>query len=320
MPRRPTAEPTVSSHDVDFAMATRDEMWFRGRCIDRIRAHGIAKQRGKNIEASDARDDALMRICGDDMAELREIARSMMDAGVRAIATARRVGGIVVRERTLTFSIRHVSIVTSPEVAARDAALLRELVASEARMTYRKLPILWGNGSAAVLLHEAVGHPAEHAAPSVKWPKWLRVTDEPAIAVDDCGDLPRHVDLLQEAPSCARRESFRDVPLRRMTTLVARQSGAPFEVPDEHIEVHLVAGAGYDPLTETVAINISVADLVNGGKRHRLRPFKIREQRSVIAASLRGAAGEPIRYPGVICSREGQEIVVGSHAPVMVTA
>ncbi len=198
--------------------------------------------------------------------------------------------------------------------------MLRELVASEARMTYRKLPILWRNGSAAVLLHEAVGHPAEHAAPGVKWPRWLRVNDEPSIAVDDCGDVPRHVDLFKEAPSCARRESFRDVPLRRMTTLVVRQSGAPFEVPDEHIEVHLVAGGGYDALTDTVAINVSVADLVNDGKRHRIRPFTIREHRAAIAESLRGASGEPIRYPGVICSREGQEIVVGSYAPEIVTA
>src|SRR5512146_3189540 len=146
-------EPSVSSHDVDFAVATRDELWMRGKCVGRIRGHGIARQRGKRIEATDARDDALMRICGEDMAPLREIARTMTDAGVRAIATARRIGDVIVRERTLTFSIRHVSIVTSPDVAARDAAFLRELVASEARMTYRKLPIVWRNGSAAVLLH-----------------------------------------------------------------------------------------------------------------------------------------------------------------------
>lgn len=301
-------------------MASRDELWYRGKCLERIRGHGVARQRGSRIEATDARDDALMRICGEDIASLREIAQGIADGRVRAIATVRRIGGVIVREATMTISIRHVSIVTSPDIASRDAALLRELVAPEARMSYRKLPILWRNGSAAVLLHEAVGHAAEHSAPPVEWPPWLLVSDEPSIPVDDCGDEPRRADLLSEPPSCARRESFRDVPLRRMTTLVVRHSGAPLEVPDEHIEVQLVAGGGYDALTDTVLVNVSVADLVHDGKRHRLRPFKIREQRSAIARSLCGATGEPIRYPGVICSREGQEIVVGSFAPVMMTS
>lgn len=280
----------------------------------------MARQRGSRIEATDARDDALMRLCGEDMGVLREIAQGIGDGRVRAIAVARRIDGTIVREKTMTVSIRHVSIVTSPELASRDAAFLRELVASEAKMAFRKLPILWKNGSAAVLLHEAVGHAAEHAAPRVEWPSWLRVSDEPAIAIDDCGDEPRPADLLSEPPSCSRRESFRDVPLRRMTTLVARQNGAVLEIPDEHIEVHLVAGGGYDALTDTVLVNVSIADLVHDGKRHRMRPFKILEPRTSIAKSLCGATGEPIRYPGVICSREGQEIVVGSFAPVMMTS
>jgi hypothetical protein len=301
-------------------MASRDEIWYRGKCLQRVRAHGVARQRGSHIEATDTRDDALIRICSEDIASLREIARGIADGQVRAVATARKIGGVIVRETTMTIRIRHVSIVTSPDLASRDAALLRELVASEAKMSYRKLPILWRNGSAAVLLHEAVGHAAEHDAAAVEWPRWLRVDDEPSIPVDDCGDEPRRADLLIEPPSCARRGSFRDVPLRRMTTLVARQDNAPLEVPDEHIEVDLVAGGGYDALTDTVLVNVSVADLVRDGRRQRLRPFKIREQRAAIAKSLCGAAGEPIRYPGVICSREGQEIVVGSFAPVMMTS
>jgi hypothetical protein len=320
MSRRPAAEPHICARDVEFAMATRDELWYRGKCLERIRSHGIARQRGSRIEASDTRDEALTRICGEDIASLREIAQGIADGRVRAVASARRIGSVIVRETTMTISIRHVSIVTSPDLASRDAAFLRELVASEAKMTYRNLPVLWQNGSAAVLLHEAVGHAAEHDAPPVQWPHWLRVSDEPAIPVDDCGDAPRSTDLLSEPPSCVRRESFRDVPLRRMTRLVARQSGAPLEIPEEHIEVQLVAGGGYDALTDTVLVNVSVADLVHDGKRHRLRPFKIREHRAAIAQSLCGAAGEPVRYPGVICSREGQEIVVGSFAPVMMTS
>ena len=301
-------------------MATFDETWFRGRCDERIRGHGIARQRGNRIEATDTRDESLARICGEDIASLREIAQGIGDGYVRAVASARRIGSVIVRETTMTISIRDVSIVTSPDLASRDAAFLRELVASEAKMAYRKLPVLWQNGSAAVLLHEAVGHAAEHDAPSVQWPQWLSVSDEPAIPVDDCGNAPHRADLLREPPSCVRRESFRDVPLRRMTRLVARQSGAPLDIPDERIEVQLVAGGGYDGLTDTVLIRVSVADLVHGAERHRLRPFRIREHRAAIAQSLCGAAGEPIRYPGVICSREGQQIVVGSFAPVMMTS
>ena len=46
----------------------------------------------------------------------------------------------------------------------------------------------------------------------------------------------------------------------------------------------------------------------------------IRATRSDIARSIVGATGDPIRYPGVICSREGQELFVGSYAPLIVTA
>jgi hypothetical protein len=42
--------------------------------------------------------------------------------------------------------------------------------------------------------------------------------------------------------------------------------------------------------------------------------------RQAIARALIGAEGHPQRYPGVICSREGQELFVASHAPVLLTA
>ena len=41
------------------------------------------------------------------------------------------------------------------------------------------------------------------------------------------------------------------------------------------------------------------------------------ESRANIARAFIGASGEPLRYPGVICSREGQELVVGSSAPLL---
>src|SRR5207248_5645910 len=113
--------------------------------------------------------------------------------------------------------------------------------------------------------------------------------------------------------SCMRRESFRDVPLRRMTNVIARgkHDFTPNDfTPNDFVEVFLVAGGSYDPLTDLVTINVSVSTA---------GAFTLRRTRPEIAASIAGASGEPIRYPGVICSREGQELAVGSSAPVMVT-
>ena len=159
----------------------------------------------------------------------------------------------------------------------------------------RNLPLVWRNGSAAVLLHEAVGHPAEHGQ-ITSIPEWL------------------HIDN----PLTLRRASFRDVPLLRMNNLVATQSRAPFELPHERLEVLLVDGGAYDPLTGMITLRIAAADLVTRGESKRVVPFVVHELRTNIR--LLGATGDALRYPGVICSREGQELVVGSHAPVMVTA
>ena len=116
-----------------------------------------------------------------------------------------------------------------------------------------------------------------------------------------------------------RRASFRDVPLMRMRELVATQHDAPFELPARRIEVQLVEGGAYEPLTETVTLHIASADLIDGDDVVALEPFAIRDSRTAIARSLIGATGESLRYPGVICSREGQELFVASHAPVLVT-
>jgi hypothetical protein len=319
MSRRPSPEPALSPRDVEYSIASRDELWLRGRCVERLLSHGVARHRGHRIEASDRADPELVRMSGEQLEALRSTASGIADGRVRAVATARRIGSAIITETTMTITMRHVSIVTSAEFAPRDAAALRQLVATEARMEYRNLPIVWKNGSAAVLLHEAVGHAAEHNAGGVEWPWWLRVSDEPTYLVDDCGNTARCTDLLSESPASLRRESFRDVPLRRMSTVVVRQQQAPFELADERIEVHLVAGGNYDALTDTVTVNVEIAELVTGGASRRIRPFAMRRSRRAVAESLAGATGEPVRYPGVICSREGQEIMVGSYAPVMVT-
>ena len=177
----------------------------------------------------------------------------------------------------------------------------------------RPLPIVWRNGSAAVLLHEAIGHAAEHAHATLDWPRWLRgrdVTRDGRVANLIAG----------ECPAALRRESFRDVPLRRMTHLHFEQTGAPCEMPRSRLEIFLVSGGTYEPLSESISIDVAVADLVSGKETQRIAPFVMRASREKVARALLGASGDSIRYPGVICSREGQELYVGSHAPVMLTA
>jgi hypothetical protein len=265
-----------------FAIASRDELWLRGKLIESRLLHGVAMQRGDSIEASDVRDEQLVRACDSALDEARSVLAGLRDARVRIVVRA--MGGNDV-ETTMTIAIDGVSVVTTSSNALADYELLHR-----SRNGAEPLggSILWLNGSASVLLHEAIGHANEHGAAPVAWPGWLSV----------------------DAPLVSRRETFRDVPMPRMTHLDARQSGAPFVLPEERIEVQLVAGGTYDPITDMVTIDVAVS---TAGR------FTIRRSRAEIAVSLAGATGEPIRYPGVICSREGQELYVASHAPLMIT-
>jgi hypothetical protein len=195
----------------------------------------------------------------------------------------------------MTIAIDGISIVTDLDHIDEDLANLRRLLALPKTHDPRPTTnaIVWSNGSASVLLHEAVGHAAEHEHETIAWPSWLRV----------------------DAPLRLRRASFRDVPLLRMTTLTATQNDAPFDVPEDSVEIHLLAGGAYEPLTETITLDVAVAT----HRGARCAPFTITKTRREVAASLAGARGGPLRYPGVICSREGQELVVGSYAPLVFT-
>src|SRR5437870_2485920 len=205
-----------------FAMASRDELWSRGALVETRLTHGQAHQSGTEIIASDSFDDRglrdeLRRACDAGGAIQGDIAR-LTDARIRMVTTA-TYGGSVAVQTTIVVTIADVSVVTTPENLESDhAALARLLAPAAARYPDRPLPIVWRNGSGAVLLHEAAGHAAEHQHPPLSWPRWLRAS---------------------------RRE---------------------------------------------------------------------------IARALIGAEGRPQRYPGVICSREGQELFVASHAPLLVTA
>ena len=263
-----------------FRIATRDELWSHGRLLESRLSHGEAIEDEHGILASDARDDSLVAIAERELERLRDA--MPRDARVRLVAEA-STDGI-----TATMTIRRgaLSIVTDGEHAQIDDALLLQSPLPAPRGEGQgEGPILWKNGTAAVLLHEALGHPAEHNHPPIAWPSWL------------------HVDLGLRN----RRATFRDIPLLRMSHVKVTHTNAPFEVPDNAIEVELIAGGHYEPLTETVTLQIAVPR------------FEFKATRQQIAQSLIGATGDPIRYPGVICSREGQELIVPSFAPLMVT-
>jgi len=268
-----------------FSIASRDELWVSGALVETRLMHGVATQRGDSIEASDARDERLVRACDSAIDTARATVAALRDARVRVVVRATRENDVEAVETTMTVAVDGVSVVTTPSDALTDYELLHRPRRGAAPL---RGAIVWQNGSAAVLLHEAFGHASEHDAAPVAWPSWLSI----------------------EAPLVSRRETFRDVPLLRMTHLIARQTDAPFALPDSLIEVQLVAGGGYDPMTDIVTVDVAVSSA---------GPFTIRRSRAEVAASLAGASGEPIRYPGVICSREGQELYVASHAPVMIT-
>jgi hypothetical protein len=274
-----------------FAIASREELWSRGRLIERRLDHGEAFEDEHGLIARDVADSALVAACDAAMDELR--AHIIDDARVRLIAEAGTDG----LTKTITVTMNTLSIVTTPDHFAQDVALLRNAGVPPAGpgASRRRLPFLWQHGSAAVLLHEAVGHPLEHGHAPLVLPPWLAV----------------------DVPLRRRRATFKDIPLLRMTDVIARQSDAPFMIPEERIEVSLVDGGAYDPLTQVVTLRIAAALLVEGNTITPLAPFTITEGRENIA--FLGATGEPLRYPGVICSREGQELVVGSYAPLLLT-
>ena len=265
-----------------FAHAVREELWLRGRLVESRLSHGEAFEDEQGIVASDARDDALVAAAERELDRLR--AAKPDDLTVRLVAEASTegiTGTITVRNETL-------SIVTDPAHIKEDVELLRPFSPRRGE----KVPkadegsFLWLNGSASVLLHELVGHPLEHGRESPSLPPWLRV----------------------DIPMSMRRATFRDVPLLRMQHVHATQVNAPFELPGEPIEITLIHSGMYDPLTDTILLSVAASSI---------GAFTIHEPRARFA--IVGASGDALRYPGVICSREGQELVVGSYAPVMLT-
>ncbi|HVS32615.1 MAG TPA: hypothetical protein VMS98_14315 [Thermoanaerobaculia bacterium] len=302
-----------------FAIATCEELWTR-ECLEWRVSHGALQQSGTRITATDAADQELLSRAEERLREGRAAIATLPDVRARIVASSRRAGDRVRDDVIIVLSRAGLSLVTWPEHALEDWNWLEMCEAPPARrqVTYRGIPIVWTRGSAAVLFHEGAGHAAEHGAPPLRWPGWISVQDEPAF--DDTGAAPRVADLLAgEPPRALRRASFVDVALPRMSSIVVRQQGATMDLPSPRIEISLLSGGSYEPLTDEVSLHVSVAHLIAEGARTQLSPFVIEESRQGIRRSLRGATGEPQRYPGVICSSEGQQLFAASAAPVMLT-
>jgi hypothetical protein len=269
-----------------YAAAVRDEIWIGGARVESRVSFGEAVHDGASIVAVDRpTDSALREMCEGETARVRDIVREIGDARVRIVVRATSDEPLT---STLVITIGNVSIVTTPQFALGDVSKLRKTVGAVPHVgppVVNDLPLAWHNGTAAILLHEAVGHAREHEHADVQWPRWLDVKINYAM----------------------RRETFRDVPLLRMTEVVVAQKSAPFEMPAKRIDIEYVAGGSYEPLTGMVTIDVAVP------------PMRLQATRSQIAASFFGASGEPLRYPGVICSREGQELYVPSSAPLVIT-
>jgi hypothetical protein len=288
-----------------FASATREELWIGGRRVESHLSHGIAVEMDGEIRASDEADPLLLRRCEEEIEAMRAAAAAAAVPQARLVAHAAEdeITAIVV----LTLGV--LSVVSSAADLDADWQLLRESAPKEEprAIDWRGIPIVWRNGSAAVLLHEAVGHAAEHGHAGVDWPAWLSVSD-------DGRDLLSVVSGFE-----LRRAGFADVPLPRMRELAASHDSAPFAMPDPRLEILLVDGGSYEPLTEQVDVRVAAARWHAGSDVSDVEPFTISSSRAGVARALRGATGPPIRYPGVICSREGQELLVRSSAPLMVT-
>lgn len=253
-------------------------------------------------------------------------------ADVRIFRKARSVesehGANLDAHTTITIVTGVAAIVARPESVASDLEVLR--VATQARSTDQKIdvreyPLVWRRGSGAVLLHEAIGHPAERSTPPIEWPAWLDVVDDPladglgTMSFDDTGRTTRSARLKSESPDAFRRESFRDIPRRRMTNLIVTAS-ASAPLPDPRVEIFLIDEGGYDPLTEIASLSVAAATFVDGNQTRALPKFRLQIDRTTLASRLLGSVGPTTSYPGVICFDEGQRVPVGSNAPDLVTA
>lgn len=221
-----------------------------------------------------------------------------------------------------------LSITTTPEALSADCILLASLLKPiPVGDPPDQLPILWRGGSASVLFHELIGHRSQSGRPLLEWPRWLTVSDQPfaegpgRMIVDDTGVSPRAALLTRgQELKCRRRQTFRDMPLVRMTNLICETAGLPLRIPEQRIEIWLVDHGSYDSEADRVSLHIALADHVDGGVRRRIPPMHFEAGAEEILTALIGGRGPLTRYPGIVCGDEGQRVPVGSWAMELLTA
>jgi len=270
---------------------------------------------------------------------LRTIAAtSADDHQVRIVKSGRYVSSTVrghfSTSFTITISRRDpltgglISMTTTPEALSADCILLASLVKPiPVGDRPDEVPILWRGGSASVLFHELIGHRSQTERRPLEWPRWLTVSDQPfaeglgRMIVDDTGVSPRAALLTRgQELKCRRRQSFRDMPLIRMTNLICETAGLPLRVPEQRIEVWLVDHGSYDADSDRVGLHIALADHVDGGVRRRIPPHRFEAGSEEILTALMGGRGPLTRYPGIVCGDEGQRVPVGSWSMELLTA
>src|SRR5229473_1159439 len=130
-----------------FAIASRDELWMRGALAEWRLMHGQARQHGPMIDATNARDEGLVRACDQAIDAARATIAALRDARVRVVARAMREDETEAVETTITVAIGGVSVVTTPDHALHDYELLQTLVESRPTAAVGSfptvLPIVW---------------------------------------------------------------------------------------------------------------------------------------------------------------------------------
>ena len=336
--------PSVREHL--YASTIRDEVWIaaggdltkvserseKGLAHTKHRAESVEIEATDSFAGFDAIEAEIESAIGSDVTPLVSdiAARTGRPLRIRIVRLARKVIADRVHdlrsEQLLVLSAGSSrSIVTRVDEVDGFRDLLETPEEPPIQLeNYRSQFLEWSDGSAAVLMHEAVGHPAEQGRTDVTWPEWLSVSDRPSRlsprGIDDCGVRTRDSELTVPPVSLAwRRSSFRDAPLRRMSSISVAAHGVIALVPSERVRIRLISGGRYDGLSDMVTLGISAAELVTGRQVIPLSPFTIREKRATVARSLMGQCGPESAYPGVACFDEGQRLFVESRACAILT-
>ncbi|MDQ3282677.1 MAG: hypothetical protein M3Q69_14845, partial [Acidobacteriota bacterium] len=112
-----------------FAIATRDEVWLRGRLVEQRLSCGESFETERGFVATDARDETLIHACDAAMQQLRTCVRP--DVRMRLVGEA-RLDGVT---STITATLGEHAIVTDAEHLDAHLALLWSAATPVAALT-----------------------------------------------------------------------------------------------------------------------------------------------------------------------------------------